>query len=82
MLVCISEAGRDLFERHVLNAQLAHGESGLVDTRCLCTRSQDIGFDGNVVGICYSFYFVKEAVEVSKAVMLRGKVRHTMVQSP
>jgi hypothetical protein len=59
-----SEAG--LEKRHVLYAELAHCEARLVDTGRLGTRSQDVGLDGDVVGICYSLHLVEEAVGVSR----------------
>jgi hypothetical protein len=36
---------------HILDAQLAHGKSCLVDAGGLGTRSQDVGLDGDVVGV-------------------------------
>jgi hypothetical protein len=46
---------------HILYAQLTHCEACFVYTGSLCTRTQDVGFDGNVVGVCYPDYFVEEA---------------------
>jgi hypothetical protein len=57
-----SVAGRD-----VLDAQLAHCESCLVDARRLSTRSQDVGLDGDVAGVCYPLDLVEEAARLACA---------------
>jgi hypothetical protein len=62
MLFHISRHAGGLSEHaHVLDAELAHGESCLVDTGRLRSRSQDVGLDGDVVGVCYSLDLVEEA---------------------
>jgi hypothetical protein len=60
---------------HVLDAELAHCESCLVDTGRLCTRAQDVGFDGNVVGVCYSLDLVEETGCVSMTGTFYGGIR-------
>jgi hypothetical protein len=67
MLFHVSARVQGLFgAAHVLYAELAHCESRLVDTGRLGTRSQDVGLDGDVVGVCYSLDLVKEAADVSR----------------
>jgi hypothetical protein len=36
---------------HALDAELAHCEARLVDARRLGARAQDVGLDGDVVGV-------------------------------
>lgn len=50
----------------ILYAELTHGESGFVDTGGLGTCAQDIGFNGNVIGIRYPHHLIEEADIVSR----------------
>jgi hypothetical protein len=51
--------------RYALYAQLTHGESCLVYTCGLGSRSQDVGLGWNVVWLHYSLDLIKKAVQVS-----------------
>ena len=57
---------------HVLNAELAHGESCFVDTSRLGTRAQHVRLDGDVARVCYSLYLVKETAAVSGSARVEG----------
>jgi hypothetical protein len=68
-------------EVRILDAELAHCEPRLVDTGRLGTRAQDVGLDGDVVGICYSLNLIEEAaLSAWHAAVARGQ--RTMAQSP
>jgi hypothetical protein len=61
MLLCVSGHAWESGTGRILDAELAHCESRLVDTGRFRTRAQDVGLDGDVVGIGYSLDLVEEA---------------------
>jgi hypothetical protein len=68
-------------EVRILDAELAHCESRLVDAGRFGTRAQDVGLDGDVVGICYSLDLVEEAALSAWHAAVAWEQR-TMAQSP